>query len=686
MKNNLKIHRIQVANGFKVGIVSPFTDYQMSGDNINQHRLSNVQEVYARIPLFHRAFNLRCNGIKRIPFYFTESGSDEKADWIFEDSIHFKDWLYFSEASILLRGASFTLILHDKDGKPTGDLQKLNPFTMNVVRIPDPQDRTRLITAFWQTTPQGRFPKTDYWYEDEMLYMRCYNPSDDIGPGISAGAVSLQSAQLKGYFKTFATNFFENGAMPTVVLGLPENTDPEEAKKVEGWFAQRMQGLRNAWKIKTVTGEIKPVILTPELRNLALRELRDDAMQDISSAFDIPKSLLESNAANYATAQSDYKQFATYTLSGRADEYVYFLNDNLRKFGQEVRSDIQELPEMQEDEANRSLAFKNYVESGLKPQLAAKILGIDIPEEYKEEFYNVSKPAATIEPETINLPRAQTIESPGTLPAEEQNKTKVALIREDLSKWMRKSLKQFDETKNADVEFESDFISDEMSSYIHLGLKKIDNATSIKYLFRDAIKDVVLDQVKIGKYIDNRPIIMKPNIIVDMPEIKLPEINFPEGKAAIINITQPNINPPSINIIPQVDLTGLKCDIREMIISIRSGLEQVVEQSKSGMEQWRDGFNNLKKQYEIKSSEQTKEQNELFVSVIEKAIEDIQINIDKTITTQNIYTSIKNNEEKKSSFDLLGEKLDAIYTAVTKTKITTIEKDKDGRITRLVQK
>ena len=122
MKNNLKIHRIQVANGFKVGIVSPFTDYQMSGDNINQHWLSNVQEAYARIPLFHRAFNLRCHGIKRIPFYFTESGSDEKADWIFEDSIHFKDWLYFSEASILLRGASFTLILHDKDGKPTGDL------------------------------------------------------------------------------------------------------------------------------------------------------------------------------------------------------------------------------------------------------------------------------------------------------------------------------------------------------------------------------------------------------------------------------------------------------------------------------------------------------------------------------------------------------------------------------------
>jgi hypothetical protein len=165
-----------------------------------------------------------------------------------------------------------------------------------------------------------------------------------------------------------------------------------------------------------------------------------------------------------------------------------------------------------------------------------------------------------------------------------------------------------------------------------------------------------------------------PNVTVNVPQQKPRTIiNLPEQKA------------PVVNVMPQVDLSGLKKEIGEMVVELSAGLEQIAEMSQSGIEQWKIDFDELKEQYELKMSEMNHKQKKEFSQALDKATVGIQNKVDEVITNQNISSVLKSAKEENNLFAQLGRKLDAIYSAVTKSKVTTIEHDAEGRIKRLVQ-
>ena len=104
----------------------------------------------------------------------------------------------------------------------------------------------------------------------------------------------------------------------------------------------------------------------------------------------------------YATAQADRRNFYELTIIPEADLVARTINEQLlMPMGLSLVFRPEAMTIFQEDESARASAFASYTGGGLKPSIAAQLLGITLPEgiEYID-----------LDPEPI----APSIEQPGT--------------------------------------------------------------------------------------------------------------------------------------------------------------------------------------------------------------------------------------------------------------------------------
>jgi hypothetical protein len=109
---------------------------------------------------------------------------------------------------------------------------------------------------------------------------------------------------------------------------------------------------------------------------MAMPEMHETTTREIAAAFGIPLSLLTSDSANYATAQSDMRLFYENTIKARLMMYEAALNEQvLGAMGLHIRFTPEALSIYQEDEAERSGALLNLVNAGIPLSNAMLILG-----------------------------------------------------------------------------------------------------------------------------------------------------------------------------------------------------------------------------------------------------------------------------------------------------------------------
>jgi len=109
--------------------------------------------------------------------------------------------------------------------------------------------------------------------------------------------------------------------------------------------------------------------------------LTEEKRQDVGTALGIPLSLLLANAANYATAQADRRNFYELTIIPEADLVARTINEQLlTAMGLALVFRPEAMSIFQADEAQRASAFSSYTSGGLKPSIAAQLLGITLPE------------------------------------------------------------------------------------------------------------------------------------------------------------------------------------------------------------------------------------------------------------------------------------------------------------------
>ncbi len=437
--------------------------------------VSTSSEAFSRVSLVFRALNLRCDSLVKPPIRIYENDKEVKDIERFFPGVDLIDLIWRTEASLLLTGAGFWLRLKNKV-KYSG-LQWLNPYSMIVKR----DEQTNEI-SFIQ---ENAFPRGGPWGEDRVIYFRDFNPTDDVGPGVSPVEVSLVDAQLLRYMPRFAAVYFKEGAMPATIVGIDGLADENERKRIDGWFKKQVTGIRNAFRSLVLgTNGITFQTLTPRMKDLATPDLKAQAIQDVAHAFGIPQTML-TDAANYATAKEHRESFWSDTIQPRGTKFERIINTKYLQplFGKNVRIHFafEELDIFQEDEESRSASFYNYVQAGMKRSVAAQILGIELPEGM--EYPTLDE----VEDQSTNQDDTNTDQDNDDLALDDGSPRK-ALV-EELKTWERFVIKNFKKDRTLPKRsFTSEVIPSTLYSAINGALTMAKSVEAIKGIFADALR------------------------------------------------------------------------------------------------------------------------------------------------------------------------------------------------------
>ena len=350
-----------------------------------QSSMTDVRAAYTAVPLIYRALNLRCDSLLRVPVHIykkLQDGAEQEVEWelLYPDT-SLDDLLWQTQAALLLCGASYVVKLKNPYGIGKG-LQWLNPFTVDV--------RYENGQVYFEQRNAGQGKR---WTADEMIYTRLFNPSDDIGAGISPCDVAMQAARLSLNIAAFAGHFFEHGAMPITTVSVVGAMQKAEQERIQSFFRRATQGVRNAFRVLAVGNDVKIQTTQNPLSELATPELNDAARKDIARAFGLPVTMLDADE-NYATASQHATTYLMDTVLPAADKIAAALNKQLLEpQGYCIEFAYDEMQEFQADEAERAGSLQTLIsaiQSAQSPEIlraAMEILGYDIPEEIEKVIF-----------------------------------------------------------------------------------------------------------------------------------------------------------------------------------------------------------------------------------------------------------------------------------------------------------
>ena len=414
----------------------------------------SVATLYKYVPLLFRAVQLRCDAISSVPVAIMK-GKENEVDWPYPTKLGNLIWQW--EASNLLAGAAYGEIVTNKSGFRK-DIKYRNPFDMDVKYDRGVyQFKQNSSGAVWYNEPEaGQY---------QMLYIKEFDPTQDTNPGIGAGKASNIDAKLLYAISKFPEMYFEGGAMPVTLLGIDSN-DRNEIERIQNWFRRSATAIKNAFRVLGVrTGSITPVTLTPPLKDLSFPEISAMAKDNIAMAFGIKQTLLDSEAANYATAQEDRLAFYEDTIKPRARLFEDALNEQLlARDGLRLEFRFNEMDIFQEDENDRAELLNKLTTAGLPIGVSLQLAGYKLTEEQLS---------------MLEEHREQLDDRIDETPVDERTT--------ELRKWQKFAEKRVKEGKEL-REFETSIIEPSLQGAINGALEGAKTAEEVKHIFDSVIE------------------------------------------------------------------------------------------------------------------------------------------------------------------------------------------------------
>jgi len=404
----------------------------------------SIATLYKRVPILYRAVQLRCDALSSLPIKIYK-GEENVVDWPYPTRLGELIWKW--EASCLLSGAAFGEIVKNKSGFRK-DVKYRNPYdiTTQYFKTGELKFKQNSSGATWTNNLQaGTY---------EMFYIHEYDPVQDILPGVGAAIASTVDSKLLYAISKFPETYFEGGAMPVTLLGV-ESTDRNDIERMENWFRRSATSIKNAFRVLGVKADsIQTTTLTPPLKDMVFSDLNDMAKDNIALAFGIKQTMLDSEAANYATAQEDRLSFYEDTIKPRLQLYEDALNEQL--FARDkikLEFQLNELDIFQEDENERADVLNKLTASGLPTRLALDLAGFVLSEEQEALF---SEQEAETQPEDEQVT--------------------------ELRKWQRMAEKRVKEGKPI-REFESTILEPSLHGAISGALENVKTVEDVKRVF-----------------------------------------------------------------------------------------------------------------------------------------------------------------------------------------------------------
>lgn len=425
-------------------------------------KLTGTIDAYSRFPPLYRAVNIRSDTLSSMPYKVERDG--ELSDWYFRTSL--QSLLRDTERSLLLTGAAFWLKL--MNGRVLVGFQVLNPLTITVDM--DMAKFNGLDPKSAYTFTQNVNNKTWKFDTNQIIYFREPSFVDEVRHGLAPAEVAMQASQLGYYLDRFTAAFFEHGAQPVTIMSMPIDVSKDELARFSSDWLARFNGVINGFRTAFIRGgDIKTTVITPPIKDLTLTELYDRAVAQTAMALGVPLTMLESKAANYATADSDRMSFYSETIIPRLALYEQVINQQLLEpVGYKLTFQPEALTLFQVDEAQRAQSLLLLTQAGIPVRDGMVILGMD---------YELT-PSQDLPPSVDPSPATPAPEVPIIEDTQPQNVRAYTL-------WRRKAEKRFVAGKSLTFPFTSPDIDGEDAAWIAYHLPECTSMHDIKALFDD---------------------------------------------------------------------------------------------------------------------------------------------------------------------------------------------------------
>ncbi len=399
--------------------------------------------AWSSVPLLYRAVSLRASSLSSVPFVVFQG--EEEVDWPLEPDL--ATIIYTMELGLMLTGAAYALKQYRAGGRLLTGVQVLNPTTVKWSQQHGDDHFVQHIGG----------KKYGPWGAEDIMVLREPSMTADKGAGLAPAQVALSASQLRFNMDEFASQFFAHGAQPQTLITTTGNPGTAEMERAQSFFKRRMSGVGNAWRALFLRGDLKITTLTPELKSLGMKELAAHVALDIGAALGVPRSILESDAANYATSQTDMQSFWHMTIRPRLPMFEDAINEQLLA-GSEYSLQFapEQLDVFQEDETVRASSLLQLVQAGVPLDDAMLMLGYDALE---------NRPEADV-PEDIEMP----VEEP-----------EEALIETELATWERYAIRNLG--KKGGRQFKTEYLPTWIEDEIRSDLDEAQTAEEVRAAF-----------------------------------------------------------------------------------------------------------------------------------------------------------------------------------------------------------
>lgn len=456
---------------------------------------SDVTNFLTRVAWPYRAVQLIGETTSQIPFNLTDPRGnivDTSTDWgnVFGAWPYPKKDIYRVAASMVALGQAYL--------KPVRKGNKVSELTYipadQVKPLHSMDTKQNLVGFMYQNV---KYPIEDFiyfWYPDYHV--------DAQHPPISwPSKAAFSAAGVLFNLDEYTSKYFANGAVRSMLLGVPANTQQTERERIEGYFNKFITGIKNAFRVKTINADdVKPTIIGDGLDALADKDLTNSQREDICVAYGIPKTRLFSDASTNATADADVRSMTLDTALPLLGTIIETFNTQLfARFGLRMVETHESMEIFQQNEAATAAALAQYVGAfNISIPLAlamCPVLGIELPDETIAALDEImaeqeEEPEPEPQPETVSaddnidedLERDETPDEAETetAPAPEpmSDETKRALRN-----WMRRAEHLYSKGDSNWAAFENEHIPTETHTAITARLAECKGVDDIRRAF-----------------------------------------------------------------------------------------------------------------------------------------------------------------------------------------------------------
>jgi hypothetical protein len=346
------------------------------------------EDFYATVAAVFRAVNLTANATANIPFALVKKpGKDYDISTEWENKVGFlpkpQELIRLWRMSLSMSNMAYGFMENSrKDGR---NLKYIVPTTIS------PNVDINGLHGFKRTLGTSSkdydiSPKSIVDPAHPIFWMWRMDHTTELLP---AKATEFQAmcaaAGILYYSDYFVSAFFKRGGIKPTMLILKGMTTKDNIDKIESVWDKIIRGgykyLGKIFQGVDAAGGLEALPIGEGVDTLKDQNLTKSKIEDIAMSIGMPLSLLLANSANYATAQVEYKTWYENSLGPWCDFMAEEMTDKLFK---PLNLRFEFRPEMtdpgQEDEVSRAGAYSTYVTSGMKPSVAAQVVGIELPE------------------------------------------------------------------------------------------------------------------------------------------------------------------------------------------------------------------------------------------------------------------------------------------------------------------